>query len=42
MRVMYVGIGDDPVGRPRTKGLVGVGAKSLILGTKTDENRKGG
>jgi hypothetical protein len=28
---LYVGMGDDPVGRPRTKGLDAVGAKSPIL-----------
>ena len=31
MRCLYVGIGDDPVGSPRTKGFSGVGLKSLIL-----------
>jgi hypothetical protein len=31
IKVLYVGIGDDPVGRPRTKGFSGVGAKALIL-----------
>lgn len=28
---LYVGIGEEPVGRPRTNGLSGVGSKSLIL-----------
>ena len=28
---MYVGIGDEPVGRPSTNGFSGVGRKSLIL-----------
>lgn len=31
MSALYVGIGDDPVGRPSTKGFSAVGAKSLIL-----------
>jgi hypothetical protein len=31
IKALYVGIGDDPVGKPRTNGLFSVGAKSLIL-----------
>ena len=31
MRCLYVGIGDEPVGRPRTNGFSGVGLKSFIL-----------
>jgi hypothetical protein len=31
IRALYVGIGDEPVGSPKTKGRVGVGANSLIL-----------
>ena len=30
-RISYILIGDEPVGRPRTKGCSGVGAKALIL-----------
>jgi len=28
---LYVGIGEEPVGKPRTKGFSGVGANSLML-----------
>ena len=31
IRCLYVGIGDEPVGRPRTNGFSGVGLKSFIL-----------
>ena len=31
MRCLYVGIGDEPVGRPSTNGFSGVGLKSFIL-----------
>ena len=31
VRCLYVGMGDEPVGRPSTKGLSGVGRKSVIL-----------
>jgi hypothetical protein len=31
IKALYVGIGDDPVGNPRTNGCSGVGANSLIL-----------
>ena len=31
MSFLYVGIGDEPVGRPRTNGLLAVGAKSFML-----------
>jgi hypothetical protein len=31
MRYLYVGIGEEPVGKPSTKGFSGVGWKLLIL-----------
>lgn len=31
IRALYVGIGDEPVGSPSTKGFSAVGAKSLML-----------
>ena len=31
IRCLYVGIGDEPVGRPSTKGFSAVGLKSFIL-----------
>jgi len=31
IKALYVGTGEEPVGNPRTKGLSGVGANSLIL-----------
>ena len=31
MSALYVGIGEDPVGRPSMNGFVGVGTKSLML-----------
>ena len=30
-RILYILTGEEPVGRPRTKGCSGVGAKALIL-----------
>ena len=40
MSDLYVGMGDDPVGRPKTKGFSGVGAKSLILHTVSVHYRR--
>ena len=34
IKCLYVGMGDEPVGRPRTKGFSGVGPNSLMLRPK--------
>lgn len=39
MRCLYVGMGEEPVGRPSTKGRSAVGAKSVIL--RGDGERSG-
>jgi hypothetical protein len=41
MRALYVGIGDEPVGRPRTKGFSAVGLKSLILDWHVSKVKEG-
>ena len=34
IKALYVGMGEDPVGNPRTNGFSGVGVNSLILHRK--------
>lgn len=34
---LYVGMGEDPVGKPRTKGFDGVGSNRLILCRRKSE-----
>ena len=42
MSALYVGMGDDPVGRPSTNGFSGVGSKSLILQCERRDSRESG